>query len=159
MKKFFLFALVLSGLAFVATSCDDDDDLPNVDFSVSISGAENIDGTIYVVQGDTLSIDSLGVTNVGSNKPAAITGAEYYWDYAWIGTSAIQPYGFNIVTTPATRLGNHLLQIKTGVVAVDKAPGVAILAYNVNVVADSSEIPATPAPVNTFSVSHGMKAN
>lgn len=160
MKKFIYLAIALMALPFALTSCSDDDDLPNVDYSIAISGGvyNQDDNTIYVVKGDTLKIDSIGVQNLDSNKPAAITGADYYWDYAWLGASMLPPYGYNIVITDATPVGKHLLQIKTGVVAVDKAPGVGIVAYQVNVVADSTDLPATAAG-HSLTVTPGMKAD
>ena len=58
MKKVFYLLLFLP---LFMVSCDDnDDDFPKVKMSVEISGAKVVDRTIYVVQGDTLSIDSIG---------------------------------------------------------------------------------------------------
>lgn len=160
MKKIIYLALALVALPFALTSCSDDDDLPNVDYNIAISGGvmNQTDNTIYVVRGDTLVIDALTVTNLDSNKAAAITGADYYWDYTWLGASTLPPYGFSIKVTDATPLGNHLLQIKTGVVAVDKEPAIGIVAYDVKVVADSTELPST-ATSKAITVKPGMKSN
>ncbi len=160
MKKFIYLAIALIALPFALTSCSDDDDLPNVDYTIAISGGvmDQTDNVIYVVQGDTLNIESLGVKNLDSNKVAAITGADYYWDYTWLGASTLPPYGFSIAVTDATPVGKHLLQIKTGVVAVDKEPAIGIVAYEVNVVADAADLPNT-ATGRSFTVTPGMKAN
>ncbi len=160
MKKFIYLAIALIALPFALTSCSDDDDLPNVDYTIAISGGvmDQTDNVIYVVQGDTLNIESLGVKNLDSNKVAAITGADYYWDYTWLGASTLPPYGFSIAVTDATPVGKHLLQIKTGVVAVDKEPAIGIVAYEVNVVADAGDLPNT-ATGRSFTVTPGMKAN
>lgn len=144
MKKIHL--LLMSVVAFAMslglTSCNDDNDLPNVDMSITISGAKAVDGTIYVVQGDTLTIDAITVKNLDSNKNAAITAATYYWDYYRLGTAMIPPYGFNIATTSETSLGKHLLEIESPVYAVDKAPAVGIQVYDVVVVSSEDEIPS-----------------
>lgn len=149
-KAFWLIQLVmLSMFMTVFTSCNDDDDVPDVDFYVGISGAKNIDNVIYLVRGDTLYVDSIKVVNREVGKEALISSATYYWDYMRLGTAVLPPYGFAIATTDKTPVGNHLLEIETPVAAVDKPLAVAILAYTVKVVADSTEIPGNP-PTNTF---------
>ena len=66
MKKIFsLLAMALS-LAFVTTSCDDND-LPDVDINIAVSNAEIVDHQMYVVRGDTLKIES---STSGTTKPA-----------------------------------------------------------------------------------------
>jgi hypothetical protein len=139
-KLFYLFAMALP-LAFCASSCDDDDDLPDVEISVAFSGCQNVDGTLFVVQGDTLSIDSVTVTNLEKGKAAVLTSATYYWDAVCLGTAIVQPYSFKIATSTLTAVGEHLLQIETPILAVDKSAAVGIVSYNVQVVADSLDIP------------------
>lgn len=144
MKKLHLLLLPLLALPLFLglTSCNDDNDLPNVDISIAISGGKAVDGTIYVVQGDTLTIEGITVTNLDSKKGASITGATYFWDYYRLGTAVIPPYGFDIVTTDETALGKHLLEIESPVYATGKAPGVSIQVYDVMVVASADDIPA-----------------
>lgn len=144
MKKIHLLLLSLLALPLFMglTSCNDDNDLPNVDMSIAISGGEAVDGKIYVVQGDTLTVEGITVTNLDSKKTATITAATYYWDYYRLGTAMIPPYGFQIVTTDETTVGNHLLEIESPLYAVDKAPAVGIQVYDVVVVANASDIPS-----------------
>lgn len=147
MKKFLSLLLIAIPLSFAVTSCNDDNDLPNVDMSIAISGGQRVDNVIYVVQGDTLQIDSIGVTNNEPGKAAAITAATYYWDYQRLGTSLLPPYGFAVVTTaptantPGTPLGKHLLEITCPLLAVDKEVATCVLAYTVQVVASPDDIP------------------
>ena len=101
MKKIFsLLAMALS-LAFVTTSCDDND-LPDVDINIAVSNAEIVDHQMYVVRGDTLKIESINVRNNEAGKPAAITEASYYWDGYFLGEAWQAPFAFNIVTTKPT---------------------------------------------------------
>lgn len=160
MKKFLSLAIILLALPFAFTSCSDKDDLPNVDYTISIAGGvmDQATGTIYVVQGDTLEIESLSVTNLDSNKEAAITGAEYYWDYNFIGNSPLPPYGFDIVVSDGVSLGEHLLTIRTGVVAVDKEPAVGIVNYTVQVVESEDQLPGN-ANSRSYTVVPGLKMN
>lgn len=160
MKKTLCFALLLTLLVPCAiTSCSDEDSLPNVDYNITISGGvinpEN--GTIYVVQGDTLAVTSLSVTNNETGKAAAINGAEYYWDYNFIGGSPFPPYGFNIVINDAIATGAHDLTIQCGVLAVDKEPAVGLVNYPVMVVPDSTQLPVSQITSLTQTATLGSK--
>lgn len=154
MKKLFsLLALALT-LTFVTTSCDDND-LPDVDISITVSNAKIVDNEMYVVRGDTLRIESIDVTNNEPGKAAAITSAAYYWDGIFLGETFRSPFGFNIVTTiptdetHGTRLGAHRLQIYAPLVAVDKELAFALLTYTVNVVESAEDIPQGGTHIHT----------
>ncbi|MDE6301162.1 MAG: hypothetical protein K2M19_05560 [Muribaculaceae bacterium] len=140
MFKKFLLALTVALPAVAFTSCSDDDDLPDVNFDVAVSGGTVVDGTIYTVAGETLKIDGIKVIN-NENKNAIITYANYYWDYRFIGQNPVEPYGFEIYISEETEPGEHLLEIYTPVYAVDKEPAFAVLAYPVMVVEDASQLP------------------
>ena len=147
MKKiFYLFAALIPALAF--TSCDDKNDLPDVDFNVTVSGASFVNNDIYVVQGDTLRVDGVSVINNEHNKGVMIPYVNYYFDGFFVGQNPIEPYGFDIVVTDAVPVGKHSLELTAPVYAVDKEPGYAVLSYTVNVVASSDDIPATAVQNN-----------
>lgn len=141
MKKLLYACLMALPLAFVATSCDDDENLPNVELNVAVSGGKFIDGTLFVVQGDTISIDSVTVTNLDKGKAAMLVSATYYWDAFCLGTAIVQPFKFQIVTNDSTPVGQHLLQIETPILADDKSAAIGLLNYSVQVVADSLDVP------------------
>lgn len=138
MKKVFYLLLFLP---LFMVSCDDDhdDDFPRVKMSVDISGAKVINNTIYVVQGDTLSIDSIGVVAVDHNRQVVIAATSYYWDRMYVGTSTIPPFDFS-VDTGLLMNGRHLLQMRSSLLAVDYPPVVAFITYPVRIVADESDI-------------------
>ena len=144
MKKFFYLLLLLIPLGL--TSChDDDDDLPNVDFDVTFDDAvidEN--GIIYVVQGESFSVDAVKVINRDPGKSALITSATYFWDAFPLGTSIIEPFAFEIETSPTTPLGDHSLQISCPVYAVDKEAATALVSFTVRVGGDETDLPDTP---------------
>ena len=158
MKKILSLLFILPLLAVGFTSCDDDDDTPNVSMSISISNAKNIDGQIYMVSGDTLYVDSVNIKNNEEGKTALISSATYYWNGYRLGTTALYPFGFAIATTKytvneqgvatGTKPGQYLLEIETPVAAEDKALGIAVLTYVVNVVSDPSEIPSGKSSPN-----------
>lgn len=146
MKRTHLWAFATLLLPLFFVSCSNDNDLPNVNYNIQLGGGAKLnpdDGTIYVMQGDTLAIKSLAVTNNESGKSAAITDAQYYWDYNYIGGNPFAPYNFNIYITDETPVGGHNLTIQCSVVAVDKTPAVGVIDYPVVVVADSTQMPTT----------------
>lgn len=140
MKRLFYLFICALPLLFVS-SCDDDNDLPDVDFIVDIEGGVYTDGTIYVPAGETLKVTSIKVVNVDQGKNALISYADYYWDYLRIAQSVVPPFGVDIYISPDTRIGNHLLEIYTPVYAEDKSPAYAVLSYTVKVVESADDMP------------------
>lgn len=134
-------------MAFAFTSCDDDNDLPDVTMGITVSDAVQNGDMIYVVQGDTLKIDGIEVKNNEAGKNAAITSATYYWDGVPQGVSIISPYGFDLITVQTTDevqgtpLGNHQLVINCPLLAEDKEVATAVLSYTVKVVQSADDIP------------------
>lgn len=143
MKKLYYLSLLVAPMLFAA-SCDDDNNLPDVDVSVEISGGERVDGAIYVVAGDILSIDAINVVNREEGKSAIITEAAYSWDYGPALFSVVPPYGASFVTNE-NMVGRHLLQIQCPLLAEDKSAAMMHMSYNVMVVSDEEGIPSGPA--------------
>lgn len=147
MKKFIysiLFAVLpLMAVSFV--SCSDDDDLPNVDITVDVDNATIVNGTIYVVQGDTLDITAVNVKNNDTSKNAAITNVRYFIDGYYFGTSFFQPYPAYNITDADTPVGKYQLGITCTVLAVDKSIAQGVLSYPIVVVASADQIPSGSA--------------
>lgn len=140
MKRLNFLALALVAmLPLIFTSCSNDDDLPEVNLAVAFSGASENDGTLYVMQGDNLVIDGLTVTPVSGSKKATLGATAYYWDYQFLGTSIMEPFGLSI-NTERLPVGKYLLQINTTVFQVDKSVGIAYISLPV-VVVTADEMP------------------
>lgn len=138
MKK--LFYLLLALPVFMGMiSCDSDDEFPPVDITVSIDGATRVGNTLYVVQGDTLDIASINMVD-NTSKGAVIGSATYFWDYYRVGGTIVKPYGMSFDTADVA-LGLHLLQVQISIYAVDYAPCMGYISYNVAVVSSESDIP------------------
>ena len=133
---------MLAVLPLALSSCHDDNDLPDVDFHFEFSGASVVDGTIYVVQGETFKIESITVTNNEQGKGAMITGASYYWDGYYLGASIEPPYGFEIEVDDQVQAGFHSLEVTAPLYAVDKEVATSLVAFKVKVVEGVDEIPA-----------------
>lgn len=138
-RLFLLLAVLLPSVAF--TSCDDENSFPDVDFSVTFDNAVYSNGILYVVEGEQFDITSIDVTNREAGKNAAITAANYYWDFEYIGSSVRPPYNFSIKLSPGTTAGRHNLQIECPVIAADKTPATATVVLDVLVVPSSNDMP------------------
>ena len=138
MKKL-IYLLMALPLLFV--SCDDDDDLPKVKIGIETSGCKIVDGTIYVVQGDTLGIDSISITPIDPKNKVALASVNYFWDRMYVETTNIPPFAFAI-TTGNLMTGRHLLQMRGSVLAVNYAPAIAYIDYTVMVVESAEDIPS-----------------
>ena len=138
-----LLLCVMSVLTF--TSCENDIDLPDVDFELEISSGIIVDGKIYSVVGDTLSIDAIKVINREHGKNAGIGYADYYWNTRLIGRSVCSPFGFKIVMRKNMTEQMHQLGIYAPVYAVDKDAAFAYLVYPVYVVNSAEDLPTNGA--------------
>lgn len=154
MKKLYYFLLLALPVMLFA-SCDDENSLPSVDVSINIEGGVSVNDQIYVVQGDTLSVESINVINNEQGKNAIITSATYSWDYAFVGVSVTPPYGAEFVTENMP-VGQHLLQIESPLYAVDKSPAMMYMAFKVNVVESVDDIPSGDA-VTQLTTKPGIK--
>ncbi len=145
MKKWFYLMLVavLPVMAASLASCNDDDDLPNVDISLTVDKGTVVDGTIYGVVGDTIQIASINVVNNEAGKAATVTNVNYYWDGVPYGPSAFSPFGMTFPIPEDMTVGDYQIGITATVLAVDKSIAVAALTYPVKIVASADEIPST----------------
>lgn len=158
MKKYLYFLLLLIP-AFALVSCHDDKDLPDVDFDFTFENAVDVDGVLYVVQGETMEITSIQVINNESGKEAMITAANYYWDYYYLGSTVQPPYGFAIDVDADTPVGEHILQVEAPLYAVDKSPATAVVVFRVQVVASPEDIPDQGAVTTRISPSISSTAD
>lgn len=143
MKKWYylLILAILPVMATAFTSCHDDDDLPDVNISLTVDKGTVVDGVIYVAQGDTVQVASINVENNQGDKGAGITNVNYYWDGYYYAPSVFSPFGMTFPTTDQTPVGDHSIDITCTVLAVDKSISTAVLSYPVKVVASVDEIP------------------
>ncbi len=139
MKKL-LYLLLLLPLGFLASCSDDDNDFPSVEVTVNVANAVDKDGQLYIVAGQPLTVDSIGVNGLGG-KAAAISGVTYSLDHLYMGYTIVKPFGasINAAYLPA---GQHLFSLSFDVLQVDKTIAYARLSTIVNVVASESELPA-----------------
>ncbi len=143
MKKLFYSMLlaVLPVMAMSLASCSNDDDLPDVNIALDVENGTMVDGTIYVVQGDTLNVTGISVTNNEAGKNAAVTNVRYYVNGYFIGESLFSPFPAYTITDEETPVGSYDLGVACTVLAPDKSIASAALNYPFKVVASADDIP------------------
>lgn len=146
MKKFMTLLLGLVVLPLAMTSCDDDNDLPDVDVTVTFDNATKAeDGSMYIVKGNPISVSSIYVTNREAGKKAIATAAIYYLDGIRIGASIVSPLAFSF-PTENLEVGDYDFNIELEILAVDKTPAFGIVGYKLHIVESADDIPGGETP-------------
>lgn len=155
MKKLFYLLLALP-LFFV--SCSDDNDLPEFQLKIDMSGQTEITdkGVVVVPQGTPFVIESITAVNP-SVKDLALGGATYYWDYVFQGSTLVEPFKMEFDTSMLP-VGNHLLQIYIPVFAVNYSPCEAVVAYTIRITEPAEDTPDTPGDTQTQTVTPQIKS-
>lgn len=153
--KFMCYLLFALPALFIS-SCDHNDDIPDVDVNLTVTGCVVHDNTMYVVKDNGFEVVSVNLENRGT-KNAVIGSVVYLWDYARVGDSVIAPYSYKF-NTSATEAGPHLFQMEAAIYAVDYAPAVAFLSYDVVVVESADDIPdEVGEPSGTYQLNASLK--
>ena len=150
MKKLIYLLLALPMMALALTSCDDsDDDNPQVKIDFSYSGAVISESQVYVVQPDTLCIDSIGVSAVRPGHKAMCVGPVNYWiDGVPVGSNFLPPFGICIKSADLS-VGSHTLTAQIGIAEEGYALSTAVTSIRINVVADEADIPVPAGGTRT----------
>ncbi len=138
MKKL-LYLLLVVPFAMMFSSCNNDDDLPNVDVTMSFHNAVVDDGTVYVLQDQPFEITGLTTKAVDSNQQSAIVNVRYFWNgipatsLTWAGL----PAEIDMANVPQTESGNYVLGLNATLLETDKS--ISYCAINVPIKAVESE--------------------
>lgn len=138
MKKL-LYLLLVIPFAMMISSCSDDNDLPNVNITMSFDNAAVKDGTVYVLADDAFSITGLSTKAVDSNQQSAIVNVKYFWNgipapgLTWSSF----PMDINMEEMPLVEKGDNVLGLQATLLETDKS--MAYTAINVPIVAVENE--------------------
>lgn len=173
MKKLFYLLLMLP-LAFVA-SCSDDDDLPQVDLTLTLSGVTQYDDVFYAVKAETpdtetevatsdtedgkddetlpegvITIDSFTAQSL-TNKNAAVANVSFFIDGLFVPPSFDTSY-LCAISTANLPVGTHTLSVTANVLQVDKSIANAALNYPLKIVASADDLPTGAPAIGTYSI-------
>lgn len=157
MKKLLFLLMAIPLFAASMVSCSDDDkDVVDVNIGFSYSGATDISGTLYTVQGDTLAIDSVFCNPAQGAKPAMITNVAYKLDGRPLGINPVPPFSVSILTE-SLPAGSHVLSLTMTVLQEGKSVNTAWMPIKIAVVQDETDIPssANPSAIGTPSTYFG----
>lgn len=174
MKKLF-YLLIALPLAFFA-SCSNDDDLPQVDLTLTVSGVTQYDNAFYAVQGEEesgtdgqksdadseenevptniISIEGLTAKSL-TNKNATVVNAVYYLDGRILPPSFETSYVCQI-PTDMLGIGTHTLSVTANVLQEDKSIANTALNFPLKIVANYEDLPAGAPEIGTYSVTMKM---
>ncbi len=144
MKKFLYTLMVLPLLATLSACSDSDNDLPEVDMQVTISGGvqNEEDNKIYVEQGTPLVVES--VTAVPRNGKKTTLGlTTYYINGLPQYQTVTVPFSCTL-STDALPVGEYSFQIKSAVYQVDKTAAFVLMSYDLVVEEPSQDNTTTP---------------
>ncbi|MDE6380922.1 MAG: hypothetical protein K2L11_10650 [Muribaculaceae bacterium] len=138
MKKLLYLLLVLP-FAMMVSSCSNDNDLPNVDITMSFDKAAVKDGAVYVIQDSVFSITGITTKAVDSNQQSAIANVRYFWNglpapgLTWSSF----PMEIDMAQMPQVEKGANILGLRATLLETDKS--MAFTVFNVPIVAVDSE--------------------
>lgn len=138
MKKL-LYLLLVIPFAMMISSCSSDNDLPNVNITMTFDNAAINDGAVYVLATDTFSITGLTTKAVDSNQQSAIVNVKYFWNgipapgLTWAGL----PMDINMENMPLVEKGANILGLQATLLETDKS--IAYTTINVPIVAVENE--------------------
>lgn len=148
MKKLF-YLLFLLPLAFF-TSCDDDDDIAQVDFNITLSGVTQVNDNFYTIAGNTVTIDRAYVTSQ-TDKAATLTGVRYFLNGIPIPATISEDGSFSIsFDTTDMSAGTYTLGITATVLQVDKSINTAAFTVPLTVVAADTDLPSGAPEIGTY---------
>lgn len=148
MKKLF-YLLFLLPLAFFA-SCNDDNDIAQVDFQVTLSGVTQSNNNFYTILDNTVTIDGVSVKSL-TDKAATITGVRYYLDGYPIWAS-VEDNNFTFdFSTDNLKTGEHVLAITATVLQVDKTITQSVINVPLFIVENEEALPDGAPAIGTYS--------
>ncbi|MDE6650011.1 MAG: hypothetical protein K2K45_08790 [Muribaculaceae bacterium] len=142
MKKLLYLLLVLP-FTMMFSSCSNDNDLPNVEITMSFDNAAVDDGTVYVVQDSVFSITGISTKALDSNQQAAIANVRYFWNGypAPNLTWSNMPIEIDMAQMPVTSSGKCLLGLNATLLETDKSMAYCSLDIPIQTVESVDSLP------------------
>lgn len=147
MKKL-LYLLLLLPAAFIFSSCSDDDNLPNVEVTMTFDNAVVDDGTLYVMQDSVFSMTSLTTKAVNSDNQTAIANVRYFWNGIPAPGLTWSPFPLEIdmAQMPTVRSGANVLGLRATLLEVDKSLAYCTLNVPIKAVETEADFPNGQLP-------------
>ncbi len=142
MKKILYLLLVLP-FAMMISSCSSDNDLPNVNVTMTFDNAAVDGNTLYVLQDSVFSLTGISTQTVGSDKSSTIANIKYFWNGfpAPSLTWSPLPMEINMANMPVSESGKCQLGLDATLLEVDKSIAYCTLIVPIQAVASVDDLP------------------
>lgn len=144
MKKLLYLAMLLLPLGFMAASCSDDNDLPDVDVTVCYDNVVMDNNILYVVQGDTLKVEGIDCKG-NDGKQALVSNVTYYLNGFPQIHPYFAPYGVGL-DTGVLETGRYVLTMGMNILQVDKTMSSGMIDQSFIVVKSADDLPNGAEP-------------
>lgn len=146
MKK--LFYLLLVPLAFLM-SCSDDNDVKEVNMTLTLSGVTQYDNTFYTVVGENIVIDSF-TAKAENGKDAGFANVVYYLNGMPLDSGLGVPFD-GVISTENLTPGTYTLSMAGKLLVVDSSVMNFAASYKIVVVESQEDLPANAPEIGTYS--------
>lgn len=153
MKKQFLFLFLIPLMALF--SCNDDNDLAEVDITLEISGVSEANGEMYTVEGTTVAVEKLEVTSL-TDKNATIQRVEYFIDGLPLPIN-LENFFTTSFSTEGFRIGKHSFGLTGVVLQVDKTLTNIKASLPLNIVESEEDLPDGASELGTATITVSTK--
>ena len=147
MKKLLYFLFILP-LAFFA-SCNSDDDLAQVDLTITLDGVTMLNGNFYTISGNDITIQDLTVEAL-NGKNAAITNVTFYFEGRPILGSGFYPSRGTFSTSGLTD-GTYYLGLTGLALEVDKTVTTVSCSFPLTIVENKEDLPSEAPEIGSYS--------
>lgn len=159
MKKLF-YLLFLLPLAFLA-SCNNDDDFPQVELTLTLSNVyqDSSNGQFYYVENEESNpvIDGLKATTLIDGKQAAVTNVFYTLNnYVRLWGTEEEPMK-PVIPSEYMKEGVNYINVSATILQVDKSVANCYLDIPLNAVSSEDELPDGIGDMGTYSYSMKMQ--
>lgn len=147
MKKLF-YLLLLLPLSFLM-SCNSEDDLAQVDLTITLEGVTELNGNFYTISGNDITIKNLFVKSL-NGKNAVITNVTYYFEgRPMIGVPG-NPF-LGTFSTEGLPSGTYTLGLTGLVLEVDKTVTTVSCSYPLTIVDSEEDLPEGAPEIGSYS--------
>lgn len=147
MKKL-LYLLLLMPLPFLF-SCSDDDDLAQVDMTLTLSGVSQSDNVFYTVAGENVTIENLTVKSLNGNAATVANVIFYFNGVPLIGNPG-NPFT-GTFSTEGLESGTYTFSMAGQVLEVDKTITDFTYSTPIVIVESEEDLPEGAQTLGTYS--------
>lgn len=147
-KLFYLFFLLPFSLLM---ACNDDNDLPQVDLTLTLSGVTLVNDNFYTVSGEDIIVEGLSVKSL-NGKPSTVANVGYFFDdQLLVGEQPPQPF-MGTFSTEGIPAGDHSFGVAGNILQEGSPISNFGIAFKFVIVETEEDLPAGAPEIGEYSV-------